>query len=86
MDISGLLFNGLSPYHASTAEIVRAEFDGNLIPYAENNSVSAHVPARIDVDFVVLVVLKVASERPAFEDLFDDGTLIDSHSFSPGLA
>ena len=79
MDISGLLFNGLSPYHASTAEIVRAEFDGNLIPYAEDNSVSAHVPAEIDIDFVILVIREVASERPAFEDLFDDSALIDSH-------
>ena len=84
MDISGLLFNGLSPYHASPAEIVRTEFDGHFVAGTEDNSVPTHVPAGIDVDFVVLVILKAAPERPAFEDLFDDGALIDSHFFLLG--
>ena len=75
---------GLPPYHAPTAEIVRAEFDSHFVAYAEGNLISTHVSAEVDVDFVVLVVLQVASERSAFEYLFDDGALVDSHFFPPG--
>ena len=57
MDISGVLFNGLSPYHSPTAKIIGAEFDGHFIARAEDDPVSAHVSAEIRVDFVVLVVL-----------------------------
>ena len=74
----------LPPYHAAAAEIVGAEFDGDFVTRAEENPVSAHVPAGIGADFVVLVVSQVASERPAFEDLGDDGALVESHRFPPG--
>ena len=57
MDISGLLFNGLSPDHSPTTEIVRAEFDGHFVASTKDDSVSTHVSAEIGVDFVGLVVL-----------------------------
>ena len=83
MDISGVLFNGLPPYHSPTAKIIGAEFDGHCIARAEEDAVSTHVSAEIRVDFVVLVVLQVTSERPAFEHLQDGGALIDSHYLPP---
>ena len=57
MDISGLLFNGLSPDHSPTTEIVRAEFDGNFIAGTEDDPVSTHVSAEVGVDCVVFIVL-----------------------------
>ena len=78
-DISGFLFNGLPPDDASAPQIVRAEFDGHCVACAEVDSVSAHVSAEVRVDFVVFIVLQDTLERSAFEDLFDDGALIDSH-------
>ena len=81
MDISGLLFNGLPPDDASSSKIVRAEFNGHFVARAEVDSVSAHVSAEMCVDFVFLVVLEGASECPTFEDLLDDGALVDSHLF-----
>ena len=52
-----ILRYGLPPDHASTTEIVRAEFDGHRVACTEDDPISAHVPAEIGVDFVVLVVL-----------------------------
>lgn len=82
MDISGVSFI-LPPYHAPPVEIVGAEFDSHFVASTEDDPVSAHVSAGVGVNFVSLVVLQVASERPAFEYLFDDGALIDSHGSLP---
>ena len=46
----------MSPDDASTVEIIGAEFDGHFVAGTEDDPVSAHVSARIDVDFVVLVI------------------------------
>ena len=46
----------VSRSQSPTAKIVRTEFDGHFVAGTKDNSVSVHVSAGIDVDFVALVI------------------------------